>query len=269
MSLSHSPLGKVTTSPNRYDSSVLFRISREVQRRTLPTCTSPMDGVDILNCYELSWLNASNKPEVRIAEILIPASSEFLIESKSLKMYFNSFNNTVFKDQLTVERHIIEDLSQTSGTSVLVKLKSVSTQYFPEELQGVVIDDTEIDVELDKIATNALATSDEYVEEALISHLFRSTCPVTGQPDWGSILVVYKGNKITRDGLLKYLISFRSHSAFHENCIERIFVDIMNSCEPQILSVYGRFTRRGGIDINPFRTTHNRFKPHNIRLLRQ
>jgi len=268
-----SPLGKTIAYIDQYDASLLFPIARQDKRDELGlTKDLPFHGVDIWNAYELSWLNEKGKPLVALAEFFIPASSEYLIESKSFKLYLNSFNQTKFSSVQQVQKLLENDLSGAVGESVkvtVVLLHQAGTSANIQTIQAQCID--ELDVEIKEYTTNAdlLAVEDIEVQETLCSHLLKSNCLVTGQPDWGSVFIEYSGKKISHEGLLKYLISFRQHNEFHEQCVERIFVDLMQKCGCQKLTVYARYIRRGGLDINPFRSNVPDAFGENSRLIRQ
>lgn len=276
-SLADAPLGKTSENPNAYSPEILFPIPRSENRQTLGLADStklPFFGVDIWNAYEISWLGLTGKPEVAIAQIQTPAESPFIFESKSLKLYLNSLNHSRFTSIEEVQSIIAEDLSKAAGAKVSVKLSG--PELWPKlkfkEFEGKLLDrlNLEIDPNLGPDKSWLSAKEDESpVEETLISNLLRSNCPVTGQPDWASVQIHYVGPEINEEGLLRYLIAFRQHQEFHEHCVEKIFCDIKAMCKPSKLSVYARYTRRGGIDINPFRTDFNAPWPENIRQARQ
>lgn len=276
-SLADAPLGKTSENPNAYSPEILFPIPRSENRQTLGLADStklPFFGVDIWNAYEISWLGLTGKPEVAIAQIQTPAESPFIFESKSLKLYLNSLNHSRFTSLEEVQSIIAEDLSKAAGAKVSVKLSG--PELWPKlkfkEFEGKLLDrlNLEIDPNLGPDKSWLSAKEDESpVEETLISNLLRSNCPVTGQPDWASVQIHYVGPEINEEGLLRYLIAFRQHQEFHEHCVEKIFCDIKAMCKPSKLSVYARYTRRGGIDINPFRTDFNAPWPENIRQARQ
>lgn len=270
-SVETSPLGKETRYINQYDPSLLYPIPRQPARESLGLVASslPFKGVDIWNAYEVSWLNARGKPLVRLAEFRVPADSLNIIESKSFKLYLNSFNLTRFATEAEVVARLQQDLSQAAGAEVTVRLYSVGLGLSPQPLMGECLDDLDIEVEHYTPAPELLLTdSRQQVEETLVSHLLKSNCPVTGQPDWASVQIHYRGSKIDRAGLLAYLISYREKGDFHEACVEQIFSDLQQSCAPELLSVYARYVRRGGLDINPFRSTEL-LQPTNLRQLRQ
>jgi 7-cyano-7-deazaguanine reductase len=270
-----SELGKKTEYDQSYNPDRLYSIPRAVKRMEIgiETETLPFFGFDCWNHYEVSWLNEKGKPMVAIAEIYYDCNSEFIVESKSLKLYFNSLNNVKFKSINEIEKIIKKDLETIINAEVSVVLKqlghSISLPIF-EKFEGECIDDLDIDCNKYTVDPSYLSTSDEQVIETLYSDLLKSNCLVTNQPDWGSIQISYVGNKINREGLLRYLISFRNHNEFHEQCIERIFVDIIKNCNPIELTIYARYTRRGGLDINPYRSTKKISKQNiNFRLIRQ
>lgn len=270
-SVESSPLGKETRYINQYNPGLLYPIPRQAAREQLglTAASLPFKGVDIWNAYEVSWLNARGKPLVRLAEFRVPADSASIIESKSFKLYLNSFNLTRFDNEAEVVARLQQDLSQAAGAAVVVQLYSVEQGLYPQPLTGECLDDLDIEVQHYTPAPELL-TSDPHqpVEETLVSHLLKSNCPVTGQPDWASVQIHYRGSKIDRAGLLAYLISYREKGDFHEACVEQIFCDLQKSCAPELLSVYARYVRRGGLDINPFRSTEQ-LVPDNLRLLRQ
>ncbi|MEC4719120.1 NADPH-dependent 7-cyano-7-deazaguanine reductase QueF [Noviherbaspirillum sp. CPCC 100848] len=270
-----SPLGKPTAYQTQYDPSLLFPIARQQKREEIGvTGTLPFFGVDIWNAYELSWLNMRGKPQVAIATFTVPAESPNIIESKSFKLYLNSLNQTRIASPEALADMLRADLSDGFGASVSVKLTLPEdfSKLGMGELEGLLLD--RLDIEVDGYQPDASllkANAEEaIVEETLVSHLLKSNCLVTGQPDWGSVQIRYVGPQIDQEGLLRYLIGFREHNEFHEQCVERIFMDILRQCHPQKLAVYARYTRRGGLDINPWRsnfTTSQR--PSNLRNGRQ
>ncbi|GGZ03520.1 NADPH-dependent 7-cyano-7-deazaguanine reductase QueF [Pseudoduganella plicata] len=274
-SADQSPLGKTSAYRTDYAPELLFPIPRVGKRDELGlTGTLPFFGVDIWNAYELSWLNMRGKPQVAIARITVPADSPNIIESKSFKLYLNSFNQTRLGGPEALRELLQQDLSAAAGANVHVVLTMQEDfgKLQMGELDGVLLD--RLDIEVDKYAPQPellKASFDELpVEETLVSHLLKSNCLVTGQPDWGSVQITYAGPQIDQESLLKYLIGFREHNEFHEQCVERIFVDILRQCQPQQLTVYARYTRRGGLDINPWRTNYTSGgKPSNLRNARQ
>jgi 7-cyano-7-deazaguanine reductase len=231
----------------------------------------PFSGLDLWTAYELSWLDPRGKPDIAIGHFSVPAESPCLVESKSMKLYLNSLSETRFASAAAVERALAGDLARAFGAEVAIDLVDpgdVRRLRF-ERLAGESIDGMSVEVSDYSRGADLLAAAGEPVTETLVSHLFKSNCPVTGQPDWGSVQIRYHGPPIDRPGLLRYLLSFRRHAGFHEHCVERIFVDICESCRPEWLSVYARFTRRGGIDINPFRSDREKAPPARVRTARQ
>jgi 7-cyano-7-deazaguanine reductase len=269
-----STLGQSVAYPSSYDAGLLFPIPRAQARAALGLGEAlPFVGVDLWNAYELSWLDLRGKPQVALAEIRVPATSPNLIESKSFKLYLNSFAQERLANTDALRAALIADLSAAAGAPVALNLIApTSPQAFPVSvLPGELIDSVAITIEHYGPPAPELLKADaqESVEETLVSHLFRSNCPVTGQPDWASLQIAYTGPRIDRAALLRYLVSFRTHSDFHEACVERIFLDLCARCAPVKLAVYARFTRRGGLDINPFRALPGAAMPDNLRLSRQ
>ncbi|EKD73121.1 MAG: hypothetical protein ACD_45C00457G0005 [uncultured bacterium] len=270
----HSELGKQSAYDSLYNPDKLFPIPRKTKRDEIGVPDKlPFFGFDLWNHYEVSWLNEKGKPIVALAEICYGCDSPNIIESKSMKLYFNSLNNACFKSVKIIEELIKQDLTNRIGASVSVKIKPLD--FLQEEklfvgFAGICLDELDIQCSSYRIDPAFLQAEAVIVEETLCSNLLKSNCLVTHQPDWGSIQIAYKGPKINREGLLRYIISFRNHNEFHEQCIERVFMDIMRYCQPRELTVYGRYTRRGGLDINPYRSTKNRYQPiQNSRLCRQ
>lgn len=273
--VTESPLGKGSVHAEHYDSSLLFPIARAEQRRALGIDGAlPFVGVDIWNAYELSWLDPRGKPQVAIGEFRVPATSPNIIESKSLKLYLNSYNQTRIESVDAFRVRVSDDLSRAAGAPVAVAATRSEdfAQFASGELDGESIDDLRIDIDAygppnaDDLCVRANA---ETVSETLVSNLLKSNCPVTGQPDWASIQIAYNGAAIDRESLLRYLVSFRRHDDFHEQCAERIFRDISERCATTALSVYARYTRRGGLDINPWRSNCDAQPPSNLRGARQ
>ena len=255
-------LGKQVDYEFEYNPDLLQGVPRSLSRDTLNLAGSglPFDGIDTWTGYELSWLNLKGKPNVAILECHVPITSKNLIESKSFKLYLNSFNQTKFASAEDVQQVLQADLSACAGEPVEVKLilpEQFSSLQF-QEFNGTLLDS--LDVEIDQYSPNTqyltVAKSEAGVQETLVSHLLKSNCLITSQPDWASIQVRYEGKAIEHEGLLKYLISFRQHNEFHEQCVERIYNDIMKHCQPDKLTVCARYTRRGGLDINPFRSNY-------------
>jgi 7-cyano-7-deazaguanine reductase len=268
----HSPLGKRSAYIDRYTPELLFPIARKVKRDEIHVPELlPFYGYDLWNAFELSWLDSLGKPVVATAVIIFPADSDFLIESKSLKLYFNSFNQTAFNTTDEVKNTITSDLSKAVNKPVSVNITLL--QKNPSEifssLEGVCLDELAIQIDTYQPNPNFLVANQPVVTETVHSHLLKSNCLVTGQPDWGSVEIHYTGPQINHAGLLKYIVSFRGHNEFHEQCVERIFMDILTRCNPSELSVFARYTRRGGLDINPYRSTSSDFSIRNPRLTRQ
>jgi 7-cyano-7-deazaguanine reductase len=269
----HSPLGKHTVYADRYDPSLLFPIPRQAKRDEIGISEPlPFHGVDIWNAYELSWLDMHGKPMVGVAEFHVPATSPNIIESKSFKLYLNGFAQEPVANAAALSALLQQDLSRAAGGTVMVYIRDArAAKHFFGDLEGELIDNLKVTIDdygppkADYLHADA---SGPIVDETLVSDLLRSNCPVTGQPDWGSVQVRYRGPAIDREGLLRYLVSFRMHNEFHEQCVERIFADVMQRCRPEQLSVYARYTRRGGLDINPYRST-GRELPDNQRGARQ
>jgi 7-cyano-7-deazaguanine reductase len=274
-SINESELGKKSVYDATYNPDRLCAISRAGKRQEIGINPEnlPFFGFDCWNHYEVSWLNNKGKPMVGLGEIFYDCNSPKLIESKSLKLYFNSFNHSKINCIDELENTIKRDLEERIEAPVRVKIYSlgIAKQFSgPPIFTGECIDHLDVECSVYLVEPSFLRVHHEMVEEVLYSDLLKSNCLVTHQPDWGSIQIAYKGKKINREGLLKYMVSYRNHNEFHEQCIERIFMDIMNYCKPEILTVYGRYTRRGGVDINPYRSTQNiALERKNYRLLRQ
>jgi 7-cyano-7-deazaguanine reductase len=271
--LLHAPLGKETQYPEHYDASLLFPIARDAGRARLNVQPHPAwHGADVWNAYELSWLDPKGKPHVALARFTFPASSTHIIESKSFKLYLNSFNQTAMPDGDAVLARMQQDLSAAAGAPVGVTLFTSADFAIQTlgELEGTLLDTLDIDVSAympDAGLLQADATQSRH--ETLRTNLLKSNCPVTGQPDWGSLQIEYTGAAIDHASLLKYIVSYRGHNGFHEQCAEQIFCDIMHTCAPEALTVYARYTRRGGLDINPWRSTQPDFIPADARNARQ
>jgi 7-cyano-7-deazaguanine reductase len=270
-----SPLGKTATYIAQYDATLLFPIARQTKRDELGlTGALPFFGIDIWNAYEVSWLNLRGKPQVAIAKVSFPADSPNIIESKSFKLYLNSFNQTKLSSDAELKQRLQQDLSAACGASVHIELTLSEAFHHCKmgELSGLLLDRLDIEVEHYHPDPSLLKANhaEALTEETFVSHLLKSNCLVTGQPDWGSVQIHYVGAPIDQEGLLRYLIGFRQHNEFHEQCVERIFVDIMRACQPQKLAVYARYTRRGGLDINPWRSNFSTGQaPSNLRNARQ
>lgn len=272
--LAELTLGKTTEYINHYQPSLLQGVPRSLGRSALNlTATAlPFTGQDIWHGYELSWLNTRGKPVVALATFVVPYDSPNLIESKSFKLYLNSFNQSRFDDLGQVYQLLQQDLSACAGKKVTVTLHNINelSAFQPTMMPGVCLDTLDIDVTEYQYQPTLLqlASGAVYTEEKLHSHLLKSNCLITSQPDWASVFIHYKGAAIDHESLLRYLISFRNHNEFHEQCVERIFCDIQQHCQPNFLAVYARYTRRGGLDINPLRSSQP-YQPPLIRLTRQ
>lgn len=272
--LSGLTLGQKTEYSNQYDASLLQPVPRSLNRDDLNlTDDLPFQGGDIWTLYELSWLNDNGLPQVAIGEVYIPATSPNLIESKSFKLYLNSFNQSHFSHWEQVQDTLTKDLSACAAADVDVQLKALS-EYNSQpiaDMKGECIDNQDIVIRDYTFNPHYLENSvgDDCTIETLHSHLLKSNCLITNQPDWGSVEIQYTGNKIDREALLRYIISFREHNEFHEQCVERIFTDIIKYCQPKTLTVMARYTRRGGLDINPYRSTCQSKPNNNVRLARQ
>lgn len=269
--LHESPLGQKTSYVNTYTPGLLFPIPRTLSRDKLNLGAElPFSGVDIWNAFEISWLNQKGKPEIALAEFFFPCESPMIVESKSLKLYLNSLTHSRFDSLAHVQQTIEADLSKQAQAQVTVNLfppthlKGTALEGF----SGICLDELDISTHTYEVEPNFLVTGSESVQEAVYSDLLKSNCLATGQPDWGSLYIHYAGRRISHEGLLKYIISFRNHSGFAEHCVEQIFHDIMQRCRPERLSVYARYTKRGGLDINPFRSNFEKY-PENLRHTRQ
>lgn len=273
-SLEALSLGKETQYHDQYDAGLLQGVPRSLNRDSLSLTAEnlPFHGGDIWTMYELSWLNSKGLPQVAIGHVELDATTENLIESKSFKLYLNSFNQTRFESWDIVEKTLLKDLTTCAKGKVNLTIYPLShfTSQPIVDFAGECIDEQDIEIDNYQFDTQWLneSTTDTLVEETLVSHLLKSNCLITNQPDWGSVAIQYKGKKIDREKLLRYLVSFRQHNEFHEQCVERIFHDIMQLCAPETLTVYARYTRRGGLDINPWRSNCE-FVPEISRLARQ
>lgn len=274
-SVEHSPLGKSSEYIATYSPHLLFPIPRAAKwaELGLSAQTLPYQGVDYWNCFELSWLLPSGKPVVAIGEFAIAADSPNIIESKSFKLYLNSLNQSVFASEAELVSVLEKDLSATAGKPVGVRVRRLDevTREGLAVLPGTCIDDLDVSISNYAAPQPELLVCDtaRTVEQSLHSHLLKSNCPVTGQPDWGSVVVDYRGHALEPASLLAYLVSFRQHADFHEQCVERIFLDVQRLLQPERLTVYARYVRRGGLDINPCRTLLGQQLPENRRLVRQ
>jgi 7-cyano-7-deazaguanine reductase len=276
----HSPLGKPAPYIDQYDASLLFPISRAGKRAEVGiTGALPFLGADLWTAFELSWLNLRGKPQVALAHITVPCESTHIVESKSFKLYLNSFTNTRFTDAQEVRERIRADISEAvwrggvlqSTVGVKLLLPDMFDREPVHEIDGLSLDRLDVECTRYTPAPDLLKSNKDEapVSEVLCSNLLKSNCLVTGQPDWASVQISYTGPQIEQEGLLQYLVSFRNHNEFHEQCVERIYMDIWTRCQPHKLAVYARYTRRGGLDINPFRTSYPQPLPANIRTARQ
>ena len=273
-SLKSLKLGQKMEYASQYDRTLLQPVPRALNRDGLGiTQNQPFTiGADIWTAYEISWLNEKGLPQVAIADIYLDYQSQNLIESKSFKLYLNSFNQSKFADFNAVQQTMQGDLSECAQGDVKVRLNPVAVYDSQKinHLQGDCIDEQNIEITSYEFNADWLkdCVSDEIVEEKLVSHLLKSNCLITNQPDWGTLHIHYVGKKIDHEKLLRYVVSFRQHNEFHEQCVERIFCDLMHYAKPEKLTVYARYTRRGGLDINPFRSNFENL-PENLRLARQ
>ena len=274
MTPEQSALGKEVAYRETYDASLLFPIERSLGRVEIGiTGALPFFGTDIWNAYELSWLTPRGKPQIALLTVLVPADSPNIVESKSFKLYLGSFAQTRMESVDALLTVIRKDVSAICGAPVQVRLTLPHqfAQLQLDELEGVQLD--RLDLDVDRYTPDAsllhAAFDEAPVEQTLVSNLLKSNCPVTGQPDWGSVQIRYSGPQIDEASLLRYIVSYRQHTGFHEQCVERIFTDIARQCRPIKLAVYARYTRRGGLDINPFRTNFNLPLPDNARTARQ
>jgi 7-cyano-7-deazaguanine reductase len=275
-----SLLGKPAAYADQYDPSLLYPLPREPKRCEIGiTGSVPFLGADLWTAFELSWLNPRGKPQVAIAHITIPCESTHIVESKSFKLYLNSFNNSRFDSADAVRERIRADISAAIWQGGAVRSVAGVRLLLPElfdcepvhELEGLSIDRLDVECTRYQPAPELLSAAlhEQPVTETLTSDLLKSNCLVTGQPDWGSVQISYTGPQIDQAGLLQYIVSFRNHNEFHEQCVERIYMDIMARCKPARLAVYARYTRRGGLDINPWRSSHPQLPPPNVRTARQ
>jgi 7-cyano-7-deazaguanine reductase len=270
--MSKNPLGEPTDYPDEYSPQVLFAVSRIEARKALGLGVElPFQGEDVWNAWELSWLESSGKPVVATAVITVPADSANIVESKSLKLYLNSLAMSRYASNDEVGEIIRRDLSGITESEVVVSITSATESSAAQisNLPGTCIDYFDVQIDASGVDAETLKNSGEdSIEEELHSHLLRSNCPVTNQPDMGSVLIRYRGPAIDRESLLRYIVSFRQHNDFHEACVERMFLDIKARCSADKLTVYARYNRRGGLDINPFRSDFETTAV-NLRLWRQ
>ena len=281
--MSYTHLGQSSAYADRYDASLLQPIARRLQRAHLGLTEGklPFLGADLWTGYEVSWLNPKGKPQLALLQLTVPCETPNLVESKSLKLYLNSFNQSVFADMAAVREAIARDVSAAAyGHDGSAKYARIGLTLLPPdafdqqrvaELSGLDLDRLDIDCDTYSPQPDFLQADQSQmpVVEVLSSRLLKSNCLVTGQPDWGSVQIAYTGAPIDQEGLLRYIVSFRQHQEFHEHCVERMFCDILAHCQPSKLSVYARYTRRGGLDINPFRTNSPQALPAHIRTARQ
>lgn len=271
MSVEHSLLGKDTNYPTEYQPDILFPISRAPAREKYAHVEAIQQGKDWWHVFEISWLNAIGVPQVAIGRITLPAFSPNLIESKSLKLYFNSLNFTKFDSKEAFIATVEKDLSKAAGAEITLDLFHVDELEISKP-EGICIDDLtpeRLENHPDASLLSLDQQSDENIEVQLYSHLLRSNCPVTGQPDWGTVFIRYQGKKPCYKSILAYIISYRQHNGFHEQCVEQMFADIWQNLKPEKLMVYATYTRRGGLDINPCRVSDSTWMPRPIRLARQ
>ena len=276
-----SPLGQRSAYIDQYDPSLLFPLPRSTKRDELGLVAGqlPFFGADLWTAYELSWLNLRGKPQVTLVSFTIPCETPNIVESKSFKLYLNSFNNARFATADEVRAKLVADISEAvwrgAAHTATVGVRMIAPEQFDaqplHELDGLSLDRLDIECDRYEPAPDLLtAQMDEPpVTETLTSNLLKSNCLVTGQPDWGSVRISYNGPQINQEHLLQYIVSFRNHNEFHEQCVERMFMDIWMRCKPMRLTVYARYTRRGGLDINPLRTSHPMALPANVRTARQ
>ncbi len=265
-----NPLGQKSEYKDEYDPTLLFSIARDESWKSLGLDRNAVVfyGTDIWNGYEISWLNKKGKPIVLMAEFHIPAHSPYLIESKSFKLYLNSFNQSKFDSKEEVLTLMVKDLTNAAGAGVNVHFHTLDTE-FEKAPEARCIDDLDVEITTYQPDANLLTTTGKQYAGWVKSHLLKSNCPVTGQPDWGSLYIHYEGKEIDEASLLTYIVSLRQHQGFHEQCVEQIFHDISQRCQPKRLTVYARYVRRGGLDINPFRSSEKESRAVNFSLSRQ
>jgi len=270
--LAAAPLGHATDYPDAYDASLLFPVSRAPQREAIGiSAVLPFTGSDRWTAYELTWLDPRGKPAIAIANFDVPATSTAIVESKSVKLYLGAFAQTRFDDAAAVIAVLERDLARSTGERVGVTL-SLPAQFRDQrlaEIDGTSLDTLPVAIDRYQLEPDALAVQAGDASETLRTDLFRSVCPITGQPDYASVAITYEGPRVDREALLRYLVSYRCHAGFHEHCVERIFVDLQRACRCRSLLVAARFTRRGGVDINPWRGSHGLILPPADRTARQ
>ncbi|MEZ5501929.1 MAG: NADPH-dependent 7-cyano-7-deazaguanine reductase QueF [Halioglobus sp.] len=257
-------LGRPTPVLQDYAPHILRPIPRGTARQRLGLDEPPpFRGCDLWHAYELSWLDAAGKPVVRVGRLVVPASSPNMIESKSLKLYFNSLNNTRFGDEALVRATMVADLAAVAGAPVELQLMGIADPALAGiVLEGHCLDELPVPAGSGEPRAEQLqVTPTQIVEEKLYTHLLRSLCPVTAQPDWATVWLHYRGPAIEHHSLLQYIIAYREHREFHEQCVERMFRDLSHRCRPQWLHIQAFYTRRGGLDINPFRSTDAAAQP--------
>lgn len=270
--LARAPLGRQSGHPDQYSASLLYALPRAPQREALGIGGAlPFNGADVWTAYELTWLDGDGKPQVALATLEVPAASPSIVESKSMKLYLGSFAQSRFAGMTEVAAAVERDVSEACGAAVGVTLRGPSAFSVESirELPGESLDDLRVRCDVYDVDPSFLAANTDVVAETLTTRLFRSVCPVTAQPDIASVQISYRGPRIDREGLLRYLVSYRCHAGFHEHCVERIFTDIATHCRAEEVTVLARFTRRGGLDINPFRTNAGVANPDNVRTARQ
>lgn len=269
---SDTQLGQETRYSDEYDPLLLCPIPRAKARQQTEQGALAFMGTDIWTAFEISWLNPDGLPQVAIGEFFFPCTSESIIESKSFKLYLNSVIQTRYESMQVLHNVLVKDLSAASGSHIEIVLYELSEYagFNPIlEPDGICVDQQSVVIDTYQPDAFLLtADRDEVMTETLYSHLLKTNCPVTDQPDWASVYITYHGPKICREGLLKYIVSYRMHQDFHEQCVEQIFNDLMAFCQPSELSVYARYMRRGGLDINPYRSTTFE-RPQSIRQVRQ
>lgn len=267
--MADNPLGKQVAYKDVYTPSLLCPLPRAWSRENLGIVELPFHGVDIWNCYEVSWLNSKGKPDVAVLELQVPCSSDYMIESKSLKLYLNSLNGTHFNSRQEVMQTIESDLGVATRSTVFVNLTSIPKTISFQDTGGALLDELDVETKAYEVDPGLLErVSGGRISESLYTHLFKTNCPVTGQPDWATLFINYYGQPFNKAALLRYLISYRKHQGYHEASVEQIYLDIMEHLAPEQLTVYARYMRRGGIDINPFRSNFENV-PNNFRTYRQ
>lgn len=269
--LKNVPLDKKEAYISTYTPELLFAIPRKSKRDEIGVPEKlPFHGRDYWMAYEISWLNLQGKPQIAWAQFSFPCDSECIIESKSMKLYLNSFNQSRYASMTEVEEVIRKDYSVLLNCEVEVKLFPPSWDKHPprQDFTGICVDGLEVETDVYQVNANLLKVEEEVVDEAIYSHLLKSNCLVTHQPDWAAVWVHYVGKKIDHTSFLKYIISFREHYEFHEQCIERIYMDILNHCKPEKLTVFGKYSRRGGIEIEPYRSNFES-APQSFKIIRQ